>query len=699
MRLFPKMSIQTTISGLIGVLGVLLIGSGLGGLSDAEQRYTDTSRVAALTVVTKPLFQMLVATRLERATMVSALITDSPVDAAGEARLSRFRGASEENYRLALEAVAETDFPGKTALITGFRGAHDALATVRQAADAAIHQPKAARDPALPQTTPKSYLAMFDAITAASDGIEASMKLVDPILDQLLAVKRAAWWMRAYGGTVTLRTETGVAAGRPWTQAEITANAEDAGHIALAWGILSEAAARSDAPRALVDAVAAVKRDFIDFTAGEQKTYIDTLSTGGTLTVPIRDFQQRDTAALQPLVDTATTALDLMVDHANAEKARARLGLILNTALLLAALAFTVSGVLVARRRISGPIQCLTDAMRRLAGRDLQAGIPGIGRGDEIGALAAAVQIFRDNMITADRLAEEKEAGRIARERRVQRLDDLVRAFEARAGDTVAALSSGSADLEVTAHSMTSAALQTNHQAANVATAAEAASGGAQTVAAAAEQLTVSIAEIGRQVGASAAITGKAVGDTSRTDAIIRALAQSAEKIGDVVGLIATIAGQTHLLALNATIEAARAGAAGKGFAVVAAEVKTLATQTATATEDIRVQISGIQDAAKEAVAAIAGISGTIDEVSRIATTISGAVGQQGAATGEIARNVQQTANAAADVTANIVGVSRALTETGALAGKVTATAASFARQAEQLSKEVKTFVADVRAV
>jgi methyl-accepting chemotaxis protein len=271
-------------------------------------------------------------------------------------------------------------------------------------------------------------------------------------------------------------------------------------------------------------------------------------------------------------------------------------------------------------------------------------------------------------------------------------------AFETKVGKLVSMLSLDATKLQATAHSMSVTATQTNQQATTVAAAAEEASAGVQTVAAAAEQLTASIQEIGRQVTQSTKITGKAVEDTRRTDKIVRALADGALKIGDVVQLITGIAAQTNLLALNATIEAARAGDAGKGFAVVASEVKSLAGQTAKATEEIGAQIRQIQDATGEAVQAIQAIGATIGEVNVIASNIAAAVEEQGAATAEIARNVQRTASSTQEVTATIAGVSHTANDTGTAAGQVFGAATGLSQQAEQLTNEVNKFVVGIRA-
>ncbi|MCC6718029.1 MAG: HAMP domain-containing protein [Acetobacteraceae bacterium] len=360
-------------------------------------------------------------------------------------------------------------------------------------------------------------------------------------------------------------------------------------------------------------------------------------------------------------------------------------------------LAGTVVAVLIARS-ILRPVVGMTGAMTRLAERDWTVAVPGREHRDEIGAMAAAVEVFRQNGIQAEQLAAAEAAAQAAEQRRADTLAGLVRGFEGRVGALADSLGQAAGALEGTATAMTDTAARTDGRAAQVAGAALQMADSVNVVAASAEELGASIREISQQVTQSAAITDRAASDAARTDEIVKALAAGARRIGDVVHLISEIAGKTNLLALNATIEAARAGEAGKGFAVVASEVKSLANQTARATEEIGQQVQEIQVATQAAVAAIDGIVGTIGEVSRIAAGIASAVEEQGMATQEIARSVQQAAQSSQEVSGTIGEVSQGARDTGHSATEVLAAAGQLSRQAEELSREVGGFIAGVRA-
>ncbi|WP_368413023.1 methyl-accepting chemotaxis protein [Dongia sp.] len=382
---------------------------------------------------------------------------------------------------------------------------------------------------------------------------------------------------------------------------------------------------------------------------------------------------------------------------ADAQATNHRLIIIIGIVSLIAMVGLIVINLVIAGS-ITRPILGMIRAMEKLAAGDKSIDVPGLDRGDEVGHMAQAVQVFKDNAKRADDLAE-RQNDQQRREERTRQIETLCQDFDRQVTKRLEIVTSAISEMETTAQSMSRVAEQAAAEATHVSTSSEAASGSVNAVAAATEELAASIGEIGSRMQRSREIAGQAASQALATNAQIRQLAEAAQKIGAVVQLITDIASQTNLLALNATIEAARAGEAGKGFAVVASEVKNLANQTGKATEDISLQINSIQSETGQAVQAIESIAGTIDEINQITGSVATAVEEQNAATKEIARSVEQAASGTRDMSMSLQTVTDAAGQTGAAAGQMLGSSSALSGEARALRQEVENFLSTIRAM
>jgi len=676
------------------------------------------------------LFKALISTRNERGTLLPALSSDAPVGSVVADRIVEYRQQAEEGYQETLRRLSATDLPDRAAITANLQRTHDSLAAARQKADAAEHLAKSARDPSVIADMTGAFTAWIDAVTAANDTVEVAVKLYDPMIDELLLVKQSAWAVRNYYGGVMFKTQVAAASGQPWTQAEIVAMAEDRGRADLAWKTLSDAASRPDMPQNIVASVAKTKQDFIGYLKGEWQAYIDTLNAGKPLIVALEAIEKRNVAAGNAAIDTIFTVLRTMIDWADQQSRHAERNLALNMLALLSAVCFGASGYLVASLRIAQPIRMMTNTMRRLAEGELAVGITGAGRGDEIGAMAAAVHVFRDEMVHAQKLtaqaaeARETEARLIAaasaaREaeaaQQAQVVEALARALaELAEGDLTVSVKHAFAPAyeklrvdfnaavaglraalqEITTHSE---AIDTGTK--DIAAAADDLAGrtetqaaGLQQTAAALDEVTATVRQTAEGSGRaqSVATTAKAESESSgkvvaETVTAMGEIEASAKQIGQIIGVIDEIAFQTNLLALNAGVEAARAGEAGRGFAVVAQEVRALAQRAADAAKEIKVLVNNSMQQVERGVRLVGKTGEALHRIQAGIAEINHAVA-------EIAASAREQAIGLSEVNNAVNQMDQTTQQNAAMVEQSTAAAHSLARETAELNRAVGRF-------
>lgn len=697
MHVVGRLHISTILYVLFGVSAALLSWQALYAVSAAISEQYQTQRVAQMARVNRELFAALQAVRVQRGPTSNALQATPAADPAFLASLPPLRAATATAAPILMAACKRIDC-GSGDAASVIQTDLEKMEALYSSVDAGLRVPLAGRQPGIAGAWLAASSALVDELQRVSSALIGQIRMVDPVDSELMAIEQTSYAVRDAAGLDRNDIEKAMDEGAvsPDLQSRMD---RLRGQVDTAWGLLQALVGHSGVPAPIMAAVQAAKQDYFDTYVKQRDAIGKALSGHTKLPMSENDLLISSNHALDVLVHVPNEALNAVILHSEMRSSAARRHLLFQSALLLASLSLAAVGFLVVWRRIARPIDMVTAAMLRVADGDLAAEVPYTDRSDEVGHLAQALIVFKQNAIEKQQYEAEQQAERRSKEVRVARLEALARSFEAKIRDLVSALSTSATEMETTATSMNATAEQTDLQSSTVASAAEEASANVQTVAAAADELSASISEIGRQIAHSNDIINCAVADVRGTDETVQSLSAGAQKIGDVVKLIEGIAGQTNLLALNATIEAARAGEAGKGFAVVASEVKALAGQTGKATEEIIGQVTQIQEATQRTVEAIRGIGATIAEVSKVATSISAAVEEQGVATTEIARNVQQAAEGTNQVSQSIVSVQEATSATGSAAAQVLAAAGETSRRSADLSSEVDAFLAGLRAV
>jgi methyl-accepting chemotaxis protein len=541
---------------------------------------------------------------------------------------------------------------------------------------------------------------MLDALKIASDmssKLERRLVTVDAQVAQPASLALTVWQLRDQAGRVSSLLLAQIQSGKPFTPEQTHQLDVSDGRVQQLLEILKIAAASPDSPITLRDGLAKIEANYIAPMKPLRDRVVASATTDGHYDLTAGEWRRQSAPMLQSIMLMRDAAIDEGHLVATEKHDRALRNLLVLIGLLVVATGITVVVIVGIGRRIITPLAGLTNIIGVFADGSRDFVVPYIERADEIGHMAKAIEVLRDNALDADARAVNEALEAKKRDERRIHIESVTNSFVNSIDTVVDGVAAAIDGLHAATDTLSDSTATTTRQSSIVSKSAEAASGNVQTVAAAAEELTNSIQEISRRVTETAAATDGAVREAESTNALVRGLAESAQRIGDVVNIITEIASQTNLLALNATIEAARAGEAGKGFAVVAGEVKNLATQTARATNDIQIQVTAIQSETERAVEAIGGIAATISTVNSFTMGIASAVEEQGAATQEIARNVQQAAAGTSEVSQSIIQVLDAARQTGEAANTLSILANRLSGESESLKKGVGSFVKEMK--
>jgi methyl-accepting chemotaxis protein len=692
-----RLTVSALLKAVIVITAVLTVAQFSVGAWESWGHLQSASRISMIADASANLFKAMHNLRTDRST-TSRLLNSDSMDADIEKYLRSLRDGEMPAMANGLALLIPMQFPQHDTLVPEFDRAFKTITALQKEFWEAMGQPKASRRPALNKEYVDITNVLLDRLEKLSGVLAADVNHQDATIDQLLQIKQTAWLLRNTAGEASLIISTGLAAGKVTPEARQN-YLKFLGGTDAAWNALQLSISGMQLPPALSAAMAANKTAYFEPSYLElRERLLTALTDGGKPELTANQWSPITVGRLSAAVGVAEAALEAAKDRAVDLRGSALRSLVVQLVLLFAAVGLAAGAMTAVTRRVIRPLHKMRDAMLKVAAGDLSVETGYAARRDEIGGLATALETFKQQAADKRKFEEqerERNAGSTARQRAI---DAYVAEFEGTVRQTLQQLGNASGEMRKTSTGLSTVSRQTNSRVEVAQKASGEASMSVESVASAAEELSASINDISQQAAHAAGIASRAVDQARETDGTVQGLAKSAGRIGEVVGLINTIAAQTNLLALNATIEAARAGEAGRGFAVVASEVKSLASQTAKATDEISEQIADIQKVAGEAIDAIKGIGSIIGEVNEVATAIAAAVQEQGAATQEITRSTQYAAQGTKNVSENITGVKTDADAAAAAAENVKGASETLETQSQNLGHQVTDFLGKIRA-